>query len=350
MLLNSSELRLVPQRQATRVTDVFRLTLPLMILLASHLALDVDAELRVVETDSLITVKHEGKAVVTYNKVSPPSPPGIDDVYERSGCLHPIRSPQGRTVTQMFPADHAHQQGVFSAWVKTTYDGRPVDFWNLAGRTGRVLHERVVSTFEAADRAGFEVDLLHRAVTEPKVDVLRERWKITAWPTDGSWHAFDLETTQTAITDKPLTINKHHYGGIALRGPTRWLTAKDKYARENADLAREPSEFLNDRGSGRVAGNHQPAKWVALTGQIEGKPVTIVVLCHPQNFRAPQAARLHPSKPYFCFAPCVDDTFQIDRDHPFSACYRYLVTDAEPDPRWLDQQWETWARARSVFP
>ena len=81
------------------------------------------------------------KVVVTYNKVSPPAPPGIDAVYERSGYLHPVSSPRGRVVTDTFPIDHPHQHGVYSAWVKTNYDGRVIDFWNLAGGTGRVLHD-----------------------------------------------------------------------------------------------------------------------------------------------------------------------------------------------------------------
>ena len=298
--------------------------------------------LKVVETENVITIKQGDMVVVTYNKVSPTAPPGIDSVFERSGCLHPVSSPRGRTVTDMFPLDHAHQHGVFSAWVKTIYDSRPVDFWNLARGTGRVLHEQVVSTFQDRKAAGFEVDLIHRAETTPPVNILRERWKITVFPTDGTYHQFDLETLQTALTDKPLTVSKHHYGGFALRGPTRWLTAQDGEARKHPDLSREPSEFLNDLGSKRVEGNLQHARWVALWGNIRNQPASIAVLCHAENFRAPQAARLHPTKPYFCFAPCVDGVFTIDRDHPFESRYRYLVTDAEPDAEWIDRQWESW--------
>ena len=301
--------------------------------------------LKIEESENTITIEQDGQTVVTFNKVSPPAPDGIDKIYERSGCLHPIPSPEGRVVTEMFPADHAHQHGIFSAWVNTTYDGKPVDFWNLPGRTGRVLHERVVSKFNTGDKAGFEVDLLHRAVQEPAVDVLRERWKITVYPTDGTYHCFDVESVQTANTDKPLLINKYHYGGMALRGPTRWLTENDGYARKSPDLAREPSSFVNDLNHSRAKANHAHAKWVALTGQIEGKPASIAVLCHADNFRAPQAARIHPTKPYFCFAPCVDDAFVIDRDHPYKARYRFLVTDAKPDREWLDGQWKSWCQA-----
>jgi len=325
-----------------RAREEFRSLLCGLIATACLADVVIAQQLKVVEEDNTIVVSQAGKVVVAYNKVSPPAPAGIDPIYERSGCLHPVGSPQGKVVTAMFPFDHAHQHGIFSAWVNTTYDGRAVDFWNLAGRTGRVLHERVVSKFQTAEVAGFEVDLIHRSETEPPVDVLRERWKVSVYPTDGTYHCFDLETEQTAITEKPLIVNEYHYGGIVLRGPTRWLTAKDSEGRKQSDLKIEPSEFLNDLGSDRVNGNHEHAKWVALSGNIDGKPVNIAVLSHADNFRSPQAARLHPSKPYFCFAPCVDGTFTIDRAHPFKGRYRFLIADTKPDQKWINQQWATW--------
>jgi hypothetical protein len=298
--------------------------------------------LSVEQTNSTMVVSQDGHDVLTYNKRSPQVPAGIDPVYRRSGCLHPVRSPQGRSVTEMFPFDHPHQHGIFSAWVKTTYDGQPVDFWNLAGNTGRVLHERVVSVFNEQDAAGFEVDLIHRAQAKRPVDVLRERWRITVHATDGDFTCFDLDTSQFALTDKPLVVNKHRYGGIALRGPTSWLTSSDRELRERADHVSAPSGFLNDLGSDRIEGNHQHAKWVALWGHIDGHPVSVAMLSHVNNFRAPQATRLHPTKPYFCFTPCVDDAFVIDQDHPYVGKYRFLITDAMPDPELIQQQWSMW--------
>ena len=327
---------------ALQVVRSSRFRLPLVWLAAICMTHVAAAQmLDVKQSDDSITVKQGDKVVITYVKVSPPAPDGIDAIYERSGCLHPVLSPRGRTVTEMFPPDHAHQHGIFTAWVNTTYDGQSVDFWNLAGGTGRVLHERVVSTFQDKDSAGFEVDLLHRA-EKTAVDVLRERWRVTVRPTDGTYRQFDLETTQTSLTDKPLIVNKYHYGGVALRGPTKWLTDRDGYARQHPELVREASGFLNDLGSDRVKGNHEHAKWVALWGGTGKESVSIAVLCHAENFRAPQAARLHPTKPYSCFAPCVDGSFTIDRDHPFQSKYRFLVTDAQPDPSWLDRQWAAW--------
>ncbi|MEM7475357.1 MAG: PmoA family protein [Planctomycetota bacterium] len=303
---------------------------------------DVRSNLCVEQTEKTIVIRQGRRDILTYNIVSPRVPEGIDPIYARSGCLHPVQSPTGQTVTQMFPVDHPHQHGVFSAWVKTKYDGQDVDFWNLAKRTGLVMHERVISTFQESDAAGFEVDLLHRSTVGKPVDVLRERWKIKVYSTGNAYHCFDLESTQQAITDEPLVIAKYHYGGMVFRGRTSWLNAKDRYIKEHPDLAVEPSRFLNDAGSDRLKGNHEHSNWVAFTGSLANKLVSITVLSHPENFRAPQAARLHPSKPYFCFAPCVDGQFTIDREHPFKARYRYLITDDEPDAKWIETQWQEW--------
>jgi hypothetical protein len=293
----------------------------------------------VVENPDSIAIMADGKAMLVYNKQSPPIPEGIDPIYRRSGFLHPVTTPSGQVVTATFPVDHAHQHGIFSAWVKTEYDGRQIDFWNLAGGTGRVEHQRVVSKFSNASGAGFEVDMVHRTASEPIVDILRESWRVSARPTPAAYYCFDIETTQQALTDLPLTVQKYHYGGMALRGPVAWLVDGGQDQKESGSLS---SGFLNDLGSDRLAGNHQPARWVSLFGVLEGQDVCISVLSHVDNFRSPQPARLHPTKPYFCFTPCVEEEFIIDREHPFRSHYRYLVTDAKPDAAWLNDQWNQW--------
>lgn len=327
--------RVVPDLSSCLLTDALSTTA------SADVRRDSD-RLQLHEDDATISVHQNGQSILVYNKKSPPVPDGIDPVYHRSGFLHPVSSPAGNVVTATFPIDHPHQHGIFSAWVRTTYDDREIDFWNLAGGTGRVLHQRVVSRFSTDNATGFEVDLVHRAVQEPVVDVLRERWKISVFPTDGQYHGFDLETHQQALTDTPLMVSQYHYGGVVLRGPVRWLTSKDKAKSTAGSPQREQSHFVNDLGSDRVRGNHEHARWVCLNGFIDSKPVSITVLCHADNFRAPQAARLHPTKPYFCFAPCVDDSFVIDRTHPLIGRYRYLITDELPDVEWLESQWRRW--------
>ena len=303
------------------------------------------AALAVTHTAKTIAISRGAVTVLVYNKQSPVIPDGVDTVYRRSGFLHPVNSPAGRVVTGVFPADHRHQNGVFSAWTKTSWNGRKIDFWNLGDRTGRVLHHRITGTFCDDMSAGFEVELVHRGVEEPATDILLEHWKVTVRPTDGSFHCFDLETIQAALTEFPLTVHQYRYGGIALRGSVTWQHPKHRGENDGEETASEPQgafEFLNDHGSDVIQGNHEKARWVSLIGDVDGNPVSITVLSHSENFRAPQTARLYPSKPYFCFAPCVEGPFVIDRVHPYHARYRYLITDETPDADWLNQQWQNW--------
>lgn len=299
-----------------------------------------EQKLGFIESPKTIEVLRGDQVVLAYNKKSPPVPAGIDAIYHRSGCLHPVTTPNGRVITDMFPKDHPHQHGIFTAWVKTTYAKREIDFWNLAKGTGRVLHERVVSKNQTDDASEFEVELIHRAEQEPQIDILKESWKIVVYHTDSKYNCFDLNLKQTALTDTPLVIKQNRYGGFALRARSEWLTPDDKD--ESGKGSRKPGSFLNDLGSNRIEGNHQKSKWVALTGEIDGKPATIAVLSHPDNYRAPQTVRLHPTKPYFAYSPCVDGKFTIDKQHPYAARYRMLITDAAPDSDWLDEQWESW--------
>ncbi len=330
--------RCVPALQAYLAAEV-----PTSDACPSDTAADTAAgDLRLDETQATLTVSRGGRTVLVYNKVSPPVPAGIDPVYQRSGFLHPVLTPAGRQVTAAFPVDHPHQQGIFSAWVRTTYAQRQVDFWNLAGGSGRVLHQRVICRFSDATSCGFEVDLVHQTVAPPVVDVLRERWKVRVHATDAKLHCFDLESTQQALTELPLVVEQYHYGGLAVRGPVAWVSGKPWQDGAGQDIVQEASTLYSDQAADRESGNHQPSRWVVLSGMLDGRPASITVLGHPKNFRSPQTVRLHPSKPYFCFAPCVSSEFVIDREHPLQQRFRFLVTDDQPAPQWIEQQWQQW--------
>ncbi len=68
---------------------------------------------------------------------------------------------------------------------------------------------------------------------------------------------------------------------------------------------------------------------MAVTGEVDGQPCTVAIYGSPQNYQHPQPVRLHPDKPYFCFAPCVLGEFTISREQPLVSHYR-IVTHAGP--------------------
>ena len=69
----------------------------------------------------------------------------------------------------------------------------------------------------------------------------------------------------------------------------------------------------------------------------------VTVLDHPGNFRFPQPVRLHPNKPYFCFAPMVLGEFEISPGHPYTSRYRLYVHDGPPDAADIERLWNDYA-------
>lgn len=306
-----------------------------------HSAQQRAGALRLLETDHAIEITSGDRHVLSYLKTSPPVPEGMPQIYHRSGILHPVHSPAGVQVTAMFPEDHPHQHGVFSAWTRTTWNERKIDFWNLAGGTGRVLHRKVISTSADDDSVTFVVDLIHRAVEDPVVDILHERWTVRVHQAGAHHFCFDIESEQQNQTQIPLILEEYHYGGMAIRGPVAWLSQQDRDTRDAADVV-TGAVMTNEFGSDRKVGNHEHTRWVVMSGADGERTGGVAVLCHRDNFRAPQAARLHPTKPYFVFSPCVDGQFTIEQGQPYRARYRYLVFDGAADQEWIGRQWDAW--------
>jgi hypothetical protein len=281
--------------------------------------------------DGGVELARDGQVVLHYHTSVVRPPAEIDPVYARSGFIHPVRTPGGRVVTADFPPDHAHQHGLFAAWVNTTFQDRKVDFWNQAGRTGRIEHVRLLKTESAADTAAFTAELRHVDLTSPggEQPVLRELWTVRAYDGEGPF-VFDIESRQTCIADTPLTINEYHYGGMAFRGSSQWFSP-DKAA--PADF-----QFLTSEGLDRISGNHTRPRWVVAHGSIDGQPCGLAVMGHPDNPRYPEPVRLHPTKPYFVFSPPVLGEMVMEPGQEQVRRYRYVAFDGPPDGTRLDQE------------
>ncbi|MGI9241224.1 MAG: PmoA family protein [Verrucomicrobiales bacterium] len=274
-----------------------------------------------------------GKLLLRYHKQESEVPEGISDVYRRSGYIHPLMTPDGRELTGDYAVDHAHQHGVFFAWTSGKYDGEKIDFWNQKKEEGRVEHRRVVSTLVKDQRVSFSVELSHFDQRDDDKEILREVWTVTVRGLEGDRYQFDFESRQSIVGEEPLEIVKYHYGGMAVRGNAAWLGA-------------DACEFLTSETKSRVEGNHSKPDWVAMLGDLAGRPAAVVVMGHPDNFRAPQPVRIHPDKPYFCFAPMVEEGFMIEPGQEYRSRYRYLISGVELDRDWVDACWKEYAAGR----
>ncbi len=246
-----------------------------------------------------------------------------------------IYSPSGKVVTGDYSPDHKHQHGLFFAWTKTDIEGREPEFWNQKLEKGRISFSRAKDqddVVESPDKVSFTVehlweDLAGDGSPRPLID---ETWKVTAYDAGEDRFVFDIEAVQLVRGQSPLTIQKYHYGGMAIRGTTQWMPP--------AKGTDPVGTIITSQGMGRVEGNHSRPHWVGMHGPIDEGHAGFAVISDSRNFRAPQWVRVHPLMPYFVFSPMVEEPFQIEGGMPYFSRFRYVIFDGEPDAEMISRE------------
>jgi hypothetical protein len=288
-----------------------------------------------------LAVSVAGKAVLSYIGGRGRLPSGdIKPAYQRGGYIHPVRSPSGRIVTDDYPADHRHQHGVMFAWTSADFEGRHTDFWNMGNERGRVEAVAIDASWSGVVHAGWAarhryVDLTSGAAKP----VLDEQWTTRVYAAgDGQAlaHMFDVDVRQTPATPAPLELPEYHYGGMAVRGAASFMGAPGNEI------------VLTSEGKDRVAADNTRARWAHISGRIDGAVAGIAVLGHPDNYRAPEPLRVHPTDPYVCFAPSRLGAWSISHAQPFVAKYRFVATDGPADMALLERLWRDFAEPPKV--
>ena len=291
--------------------------------------------IQVVSDHHRLTISASGRKVLTFQG-GPGELPGADikPIFRRGGYIHPVFTPAGRTVTDDYPPDHFHHHGIWFAWTKTEFEGRHPDFWNVGDATGKVEFVALDQTWSGPVHAGFKSRNRSVDVSAPKpVTVLNEQWAVTAYNVGQGarpYTMFDLVSTQDLATLSPLILPEYRYGGIGFRGHRQWL------AKDNCD-------FLTSEGKDRNNGHGTRARWCHIGGRIDGQLAGIAILDHPGNFRAPQAMRINPDQPFFCYSPSLIGDWKIEPGKPYVSRYRFIVYDGAPDKAELDRLWNDYA-------
>ena len=258
--------------------------------------------------------------------------------YSRSGFIHPLYSPNGKILTDDFPLGHIHQHAIFMAWVNTTFRNEFMDFWNQHLQKGTVEHVDVLAIREGPVCAQLTVSLRYKSFKFG--EVLKEIWRITIYPYSEHF-LFDLESEQVNTTNDTLFLNQYHYGGLAFRGSREWNPDDKFHFQKNWHI-------LTSEGIRDTLANHTKARWVDAWGEIDGGIVGTDVLAHPSDYRYPQAIRVHPTMPYWCYAPVIDGAFWLAPGEPYRSRYRYFVHRGAPDISVIEKLNDDWVNPPSV--
>lgn len=299
----------------------------------SCMPLSAAETMTVTESEEAITIARSGKPVLVYRKAVMPPPAGQDPAFARSGFIHPLHAPSGGVVTGIHPSDHIHHMGLWHAWVRTEHEGAPVDFWNLKSRTGTIRYAKTVRLHRTDDMAGFTVLQEHvKFVGEEKSErvVLDEWFTIRARYRDGA-HVIDHDTVQMNVTSDSLELPAYRYGGcLAYRAPMSW----------NADN----SDYLTSEGKTRIDGHATRGRWCAMFGPTAGGDATVSILCHADNFDAPQRMRIWDNgKIFFNYVPIQEHSWRLEPAEATIMRYRIVVSDGKPDADRINRWWSNYS-------
>lgn len=262
-----------------------------------------------------VTISHRGKPVLCYNDGIQRYAPDPESFLSRSGYVHPLWSPKGHIVTGDRCPDHPHQRGFFFAWTRCTFQGREVNFWEM--RTGR---SRTVSPPEVTLGQAAAVLVARNELIANGVPAITETFRYAVYAGQQDGWTIDFWVDHQAIAD-PLWVETYLYGGCAFRGPEAWLKI--------------PLDVSSSEGLPGREANATRAAWCRMAGPVGAQGEAragVTYFDDPANPRYPTFLRIHPEKPYFCFAYHQREGLCIDRTHPLRLHYRILVHDEGPEP------------------
>jgi hypothetical protein len=298
------------------------------------------AEVTAARRAGAVEVAVHGKPVLTYHSDKTALPrEDIEPIFARGGYIHPVQTPAGLVITDDYPHNHVHHHGIWAAWTNTEFEGRKPDFWNMGARTGTVEPVALDEAWSGPVHGGFRsrhayVDLS----ADPPKTALHEEWEVRVYTSDperNSFWVFDLVKRHECATNSELRLPEYRYGGVGFRGSGEWDGAGN-------------AVFLTSEGKTRIDGHATRARWCHIGGKVEGESAGIAIMDHPGNFEAPQPMRIHPSEPFFNFAPSQAGDWAIRPGEPYLARYRFVVYDGDPNPELLNRLWNDYANPPRV--
>lgn len=291
-------------------------------------------------TETALDVTVGDNKVLRYNHAIFPPPKDVNQLYARSGFIHPLWSPSGQVLTQIHPPDHLHHMGLWMPWTKTEFEGRKVDFWNLGEGEGTVRFVKFASATSGPVFGGFRAIQEHVDFTAPGGEkvALNEEWDVRVWNVvggDEGYRVVDFTTTQRCASSSALKLLSYRYGGFCFRGIEEWN--------------RENSEYLTSEGKGRKDGHTTRAKWCNVYGTGEKGPAGIVFMSHPDNHEHPEPMRIWSSgQVFFNFCPIQKADWTLEPGNDYVLKYRLFVYDGTITAKEAERLWQDFANRPKI--
>lgn len=296
-------------------------------------------ELKMDEKDYKLS--YAENSILSYRHSIKMPPEGIDPLFQRSGYIHPLTSPEGEVLSRIQPPDHRHHYGIWGPWTHTMIDDRPVDFWNLIAGEGTVRYAGLLSEAEGAVYTGFRVLQEHIDFGAKGADqvAINEILGVRAWNVGKKVWMVDYTTSISSPLKNGILLNAYRYGGgIGFR-------ATEKWNKDNCTV-------LTSDGKTRIDADGSFARWCIVEGESATKEGRsgILFLSHPSNRMHPEPMRVWPldanngrGDMYFEFVPIRHEEWKLEPKQTYTLKYRMIVFDGKLDAATAEEYWNSFA-------
>jgi hypothetical protein len=310
---------------------------------------DGSGKMQTIEDTDYITLLADGKEILKYRKSMIEAPDGTDPLYRKPGAyIHPLLSPSGKVLTRIQPPDHYHHYGIWNPWTLTFFEGRQVDFWNLAAGQGTVRYRETLSTSSGDQFAGFRVSHEHVdfSANDGEKVAMNEIWDVKAFEIeidDRPVWMLDFIFTLSCATDSLVNLAQYRYGGgIGFRATELWTNKN--------------SSVLTSEGKTRADADASNAKWCMLSGETGPDNTSgLIFMSHTGNQAHPEPMRVWPESEvggrgdlFFEFCPIRHEGWIIHPGKEYVLKYRVLVFDGEMDAATAEDLWKDYVQAKQI--
>ena len=298
------------------------------------------------EQHQKVVLMSNNKKILGYQHETVFPPADINNLYKRSGFIHPVVSPQGEVLSRIQPPDHYHHYGIWGPWTLTRIDDREVDFWNLSKGEGTVQFASFLSHTEGPVYSGFKVLQHHIDFGATGADniAMNEILDIRTWNTNSRIWIVDYTTTiNTPLPDGILMAAYRYGGGIGFR-------ATEKWHKDNCTV-------LTSEGKTRIDADGSNAKWCIVEGESDTEKGRsgILFLSHPSNRMHPEPMRVWPldanggrGDMFFEFTPIRHVDWKLNKNTDYTLKYRMIIFDGKIDSETAEQYWNAFAKLPQI--
>ncbi|GAB3020849.1 hypothetical protein GCM10027284_45310 [Cyclobacterium sediminis] len=295
-------------------------------------------------SEKALVIKKEGLGLWQYNQGLAMPPEGVAPAYARSGFVHPMRTPEGLSLTRIQPSDHYHHYGLWNPWTRVGYKNDTIDFWNLNDKQGTVRFANFVNKTSGPVYADYKVLHEHVVLKDREVPEVAftevQGVRIFAEKEDDSYYLADISIVLNTNPEDSVVLQEYRYGSLGWRATELWN--------------RYNSEVITSEGLDRKSADGSLARWCIVQGELGEDYGAVVMMSYPANFNHPEPLRIWPEDiydrgdMYANFAPTKNKDWVLDSGKAYQLNYRFLVSSKKIGPEEAEEAWKHFAQSPKI--